>query len=224
MTAATTTIYIVFLVYFDWMKYTHLPAWRQQLWTCLHFPFHLSLTVFMTAFTRFIIWTKVTNTALSIDVYEMLHLETWSTATSQDVYDDVTEYVSEFFKLYPPTWSEAWTTVETAVNNITAIPDDFWPGIYDSLSTGDESKVDADAASAFQTAIMAIMTTMANALFQTFGIDVNEELRESTPLDESGGDIFNGEFQSKNFLEIWEQYELIVSPPAVHLPGRRLTP
>lgn len=195
------------------MKYTHLPAWRQQLWTGLHFPFHLSLTVFMTAFTQFIIWTKITNAALDIDAGDIFNMESWPTATSEDVYNDVYSFTTNFFKSYPPTWSEAWTTVDVAVANITEIPDDFWGTYYDTLYSGDYSQLDYDATLSFETSLAAILSTMANALFQTFGIDVNEELREATPQDETGSDILNGEFQAENFLEIWERYELIVSIP-----------
>lgn len=204
-------MYIIFLVYFDWMKYTHLPAWRQQLWTGLHFPFHLSLTVFMTAFTQFIIWTKITNAALDINTLEVFHFDSWPTATSEDVYNHINNFTAEYFKMYPPTWSEAWTTVDIALTNITDIPDDFWAAFYDSSNSGDYSQLDYDAIVSFQRVMLAILTTMANALFQTFGIDVNEELRETTPLDDSGSDIFNGDFQTQNFNEIWERYELIVS-------------
>ena len=127
--------------------------------------------------------------------------------------------------MYPSTWAEAWTTVDIATANVTEISDDFWASVDDAYASGGFSSVDENEIFSFERSLQAIVVTMAKFLFQTFGVGVNEELREMTPQDDSGSDTFSGEFQSENFNEIWERYELIVSFPSSlrHLERMLLT-
>lgn len=47
------------MIYFDWMRHLHLPGWRQLTWSLLHFPLHLTLTLFLEGCGHFIVFYKV---------------------------------------------------------------------------------------------------------------------------------------------------------------------
>ncbi|KAG7138466.1 hypothetical protein HYQ45_004442 [Verticillium longisporum] len=105
VTAAVSTIYLVFMVYFDWMCQFHLPQWRQLAWTLLHFPLHLCMTLFMEGAAQFIVVWKIAESELSLltGFNNMVKISEFVELT-----DSLWHFTSNFTKQYPVThcWSQ----------------------------------------------------------------------------------------------------------------------
>lgn len=192
------------------MKYSHLPAWRQQIWSCLHFPFHVALVVFMQGFTQFVIWSKV------FDVINRLRLpisdsyEEIAGATSVYIKNILVNRTNEFFDQYTPTYIDTWQVVDSALNNLTDIPDGFWPQLAEYQVTLDEADMPpVDQYQSLQKVLNAILYAMVNSLFESFDIDLTEDLLEEDPdakPDQIG-------FQRNLSQETVDRYVLVVRSP-----------
>lgn len=104
VTAAAATIYFVFLIYFDWLRSSfYLPAWRQQLWTSIHLPFHLSLVLFMQGFTQYLIWSKIVDVLnrIMMGVNQGGVFDLHANTTSKMMQDQLNQTAKAFFGLYP---------------------------------------------------------------------------------------------------------------------------
>ncbi|KAH0523048.1 hypothetical protein TsFJ059_008102 [Trichoderma semiorbis] len=183
LTAGVATTYMVFLIYWDWMKTAYLPPLRQMLWTLVHFPFHLALVLFMQGFTQFIQWSKV------IDVLNNL-------STNWIIFDPV--------KL-------AHTTSEKeALDNITDIPNAFWPKLGKALTIDDYELPDDENTLTFYNLFSGLLNAMENSVFAVFEIDLQKEaLKEER---EKGGSA-EEQSLSANGAQIdeatWERYNLV---------------
>ncbi|KAF7559903.1 hypothetical protein G7046_g4234 [Stylonectria norvegica] len=209
VTAATITIYAVFLIYFDWMKHPYLPAVRQQMWTFLHYPFHLALVLFMQGFTQFIIWSKIINTIKNLTFDNVLNnIDDVARATTKQIIDSLTKTIEDFFKLYPPKYTLTSESVITALNNISTIPDAYWPELIKySRTNATEDMPPMNETNIFVNAFQAISVSMENALLETFGIDLVKELseeNETATADTTG-------FEVKVNQETWERFDLVFS-------------
>ncbi|KAH6895770.1 hypothetical protein B0T10DRAFT_398044 [Thelonectria olida] len=204
VTAAAATIYFVFLVYFDWMKTSYLPTFRQQAWAIVHFPFHLAMVLFMQGFTQFIIWSKIVDTInhLSFDSV-FSSTEDLAKSTTVDVVNSLVDIVNKFFKDYPPKYSATWSNVEYAVGNISLISDDFWPALAEYSNTGDDSDVNATDYNNFNTYFGDLATSMENSLLETFGIDLVEEVTDDNKTISDTG------LESTVNARMWQRFELV---------------
>lgn len=70
------------MLYFDWYNPTFFGAKRQHLWAILHFPFHLSLALFVAGASQFVVWRKLVEIFTKIST-TYLHAETaWLSSPS----------------------------------------------------------------------------------------------------------------------------------------------
>ncbi|OAQ58443.1 low temperature requirement A [Pochonia chlamydosporia 170] len=209
VTAAATTIYLVFLVYFDWLRSSfHLPRIRQQLWTCLHLPFHLSLVLFMQAFTQYLLWSKIVSQINRIgDISDPT--DDARNPTSIDVRNSLNASVHKFFNDYPPKISSTMETVNEALNNITRIPDKIWPMIANpSPVTDDKLSAELDAAwDTLGSVVYALYLSMANALYGAFGINLDDDVSKKDPA--AAKNIKDGGYQLLVQDKTWRRYKLV---------------
>lgn len=56
---AIAAIYLLYMLYFDTLNRHHFGSFRQQLWSFLHFPFHVALVLCLSGMAQFIIWQKI---------------------------------------------------------------------------------------------------------------------------------------------------------------------
>ncbi|ATY63313.1 Low temperature requirement A [Cordyceps militaris] len=193
ITSATATIYCVFLVYFDWMRHLQLPALRQQIWTALHYPFHLCLVMFMQGFTQLILFVKafnvfavITNTWLPADDAADDPLQTYN-ETSRSIADELTNATTEIFNLYPPKDAVARAVVDHSISNISTIPDRTWPDLEAWLAQNNSSLELDDATlngfSILVEQLRVIISTVANSIFTSFDIDVSTDISLKHPGD-----------------------------------------
>ncbi|KAK9442403.1 Low temperature requirement A [Metarhizium brunneum] len=210
VTAGTTTIYLVFLVYFDWLRDSfYLPRLRQQLWTSLHLPFHLALVLFMQGFTQYLLWSKITGQAeraLNIadpfdDAKEM---------TSLKVRDSINASVQAFFQDYPPKILSTVETVNQALSNFTTISNSFWPLLVNGTVPSDLSSAppgyEADLATT-NDAFLTLSIAMYNALFGAFGINLDEDVSHKYPT--AAKEVKDGGYQVLILSKTLERYYLV---------------
>lgn len=217
VTAACATIYCVFLVYFDWIRESYLPRWKQLNWVIIHFPFHLALVLFMHGFTQLIMYTKVVDVLQTarLDSKKLEDISWIANATSQEVGMEVAETVGRFFDEYKPT-IYALTTVQIAVTNITLMPNSTWrdhPNILDVIAyTGDLSSLGdftkTDEYKTLETAIIAIFFSMWNSLYDSFGIKITDDIVKQDPNEY---DVLSDELQTEVVIAAGERLGLVVS-------------
>ena len=211
VTAATLTIYFAFLIYFDWMKHQHLPAWRQQLWAALHFPYHLTLTLFLQGFVQFVIWSKITDVLEHLSFSSLLpSARELRNATSAEIRQNVINVTRDFFKLYPPTYIGNLETANLAIANITKISDSFWPQLLKWSVTGNAAdKPDAQDYQLYLNSFNSIIYSIANGVLESFQIAISEDLGAEGDSVES--EIQNGALASILADDAWQRFTLVVS-------------
>ena len=214
VTAGTATIYFVFLVYFDWLRSRYvLPQMRQQIWSILHLPFHLSLVLFMQGFTQFLIWSKIITQLHSAfdtaDPTEYLVQNPNVTTTA------VTEFLNtttrQFLRDYPTVIDGTWATLNQSIHNISNIPDNFWPSfatlaLSDNDTVPDSMKNNFDQ---FAYSVLVIGSTLVNSVFSTFGISLIGDI--TAKKTNSQIEVNSGGFQLEIENENWDRYSLVVS-------------
>jgi hypothetical protein len=47
------------MLYFDFMRNISFSSYRQLSWALLHFPFHLSMNIFVQGSSQFVVWWKI---------------------------------------------------------------------------------------------------------------------------------------------------------------------
>lgn len=146
----------------------------------MHLPFHLSLILF----TQFLIWSKIVDVLNTVSVgLSRGNVEWLLTATSAQVQERVRTSALDFFRDFPPRIPSTWVTVNDALDNVTRIPDAFWPDLARYYRTNDVRALKATDLDATQTSaiLQATMSSMANALFATFGMDFESEVTNTNP-------------------------------------------
>ncbi|PHH74739.1 hypothetical protein CDD82_4803 [Ophiocordyceps australis] len=212
VTSAVATIYFVFLVYFDWLRASfHLPAWRQQLWTSLHLPFHLALVLFTQGFTQLLIWGKINDmqklAGRAFDRESDLWLPNTTTAQVQQHWR---ENVMRFFQDYPPNIEGTLDIVNNSIANLSSIPNHFWYDVAAFDSTLNETLLDQEDEASMETyftVLENLLSAMSNALSTAFGIDLSSEVKDKHP----DRDIRTGSFQVQISFKGSERYSLVVS-------------
>ncbi|ORY65271.1 uncharacterized protein BCR38DRAFT_294854, partial [Pseudomassariella vexata] len=177
LTAAITTVYIFFMIYFDWMNHHHMTGIRQLLWTILHFPFHVALLLFMEGATQFITWWKL------LEVQDFANDEFMNVAaklsthdnniTSEDVAHSLNDTVNHLFKQYPATYQLTINEIANILQNIGNITNWFWS----SNETGFP-----EINQRFTRDIDNLFVTVINSIFVNFKVDPFEDNEEVDPV------------------------------------------
>lgn len=217
VTAACAAIYSVFLVYFDWIREQYLPRWRQLYWVCLHLPFHLALVLFMHGFTQLIMWTKIIDVLMNeiiLDDDVLTDYDLIANSTSMDVANYFGEMVGGFFEDYSKMNSFAMLTFSIALSNITELPNNTWsehPQILDAVVNDKPLPDGFETSETFgqlQVAVISILTSMYTALFESYGVEVTEDLAEDRDWDDL---YLNPQFSVDVFRNSLERFEVVVS-------------
>lgn len=212
VTAATSIVYFIFLLYFDWIREFYLPTWRQQLWTLLHFPFHLALVLWQTCFAQFIIWSKI------FDINERLMQDEWIsnmdnfvTATSAQVASELNKTVNSWTAKYPIKWAETLITLDAAMTNITEISDEFWPTLAEATRTEDYSDFNISAYEIYDHALNVTIAALDSSLFAIYEIDLMQEMKDANKLNNDTNAWLNGDEQISIDKKTGERLQIVVS-------------
>ncbi|RKL05111.1 hypothetical protein BFJ71_g3350 [Fusarium oxysporum] len=210
VTAAATTIYAVFLIYFDWMKNPYLPKFRQQLWTLLHYPLHLALCLFIQGFTQLVIWTKIFDVFKHLNSSSVLldNTSLMAKATTKMIVDELQKVVTKFFETYTPQYITTLNTADAALKNISAINDTFWPQIVKYSDTNqDKDFPDQNDYQTFVDAMIGLMSAMENALLETFKVNLAKEVDDENKS--KGIQQTDSGFESELNEKMWIRFQLI---------------
>lgn len=202
VTAAAAAVYFIFLIYFDWMRPGYyLPARRLQFWACLHFLFHLSLVLHLQAMTQWLLWSEVWSQVRRLtsfsDPSSKTSLASW---TSTMVRDSINSSVQPFLRDYPPTILSSREIINDALNNLTMLPDSFWPklAIYTHGDSGQGFWTGKDQEfNTFSRSVHVITSTLTNALLSAFGIEVDSEVATKGSAPNVTGSALQFELQDK---------------------------
>ncbi|KAH8713862.1 hypothetical protein HC256_006984 [Beauveria bassiana] len=183
-------------IYFDWMRHVQLPAIRQQIWTALHYPFHLALVLFMRGFTQLILFVK------AFDIFKMIsgdwlfdlgnfvddldvNGDKYGNSTSKVFAAILANRTGQVFEWFPPQDPLPRSVVNNSIANISAIPEAMWASLS-SLATNASAVLDdpmVNNYSNFISQLIIILTTLSNTVFQSFKIDVSTEIKSKHPGD-----------------------------------------
>ncbi|KAF4478513.1 bacterial low temperature requirement a [Fusarium agapanthi] len=210
VTAAATTIYAVFLIYFDWMKNPYLPKFRQQLWTLLHYPLHLALCLFIQGFTQLVIWTKIFDVFKHLNSSSVLldNTSLMAKATTKMIVEELQKVVTKFFETYTPQYITTLNTADAALKNISTINDTSWPQVVKYSDTNlDKDFPDQNDYQTFVDAMIGLMSAMENALLETFKINLAKEVDDENKS--KGIQQTDSGFESELNDKMWIRFQLI---------------
>ncbi|CEJ79833.1 hypothetical protein VHEMI00050 [[Torrubiella] hemipterigena] len=212
ITAVASTIYFIFLIYFDWLGPSfYLPRARQTAWVALHLPFHLCLVLFMQNFVQLLTWsTIVDNVQESFAFADPTNGTLIRTdSTSEQVMDDMLIKATNFFTIFQPTVTNTTTVVGDALANLRLIPDDFWGPYSDWLDSDAVGPAPGD--SKFYKIIVdtyeSLAVTYMNTIFGNFGIDAEdfESLNNGEPDPVARAKAL----QTDTAEHSWERYRMV---------------
>ncbi|PHH90042.1 hypothetical protein CDD83_4668 [Cordyceps sp. RAO-2017] len=200
ITAAAATIYFMFLIYFDWMRARfHLPALRQQLWVGLHLALHLALVLHLHVFSQWILWYKIWSRFDGIaDFADPSDEPGIGNSTSQQVADRLEGSIRDFFGDFKPSQPDTMQIIDSALANISSMPDAFWPVVKQAQDSPGSEYYDVfdragfvDVWEDYYTAFLAIVATLDSSLFSAYEIDLDQDdikkKEVRSPDDEQSG-------------------------------------
>jgi hypothetical protein len=174
--------YFVYQLYFDNVQLEHFGIIRQQIWTFLHFPFHMALVGLMEGTNQFVGFRHI-----------MAYIDTtFASLTSADANTNVTECLSALSN-----------SINTVFNNTyLSITQDQYDNITNSLSLLQNNSVCSSPwgnASARGNASIEVEDNIYVSLLQIIFDGYGFKLPESDEIDENGGsstilDLYYSEF------------------------------
>lgn len=181
VTSAVATIYFVWMLYNDWQPRERLASLRQLLWSLIHFPFHLTLILFVGGSSQFIMWWKITDVISKLPWDDLVQITPDGFTNTKNVTKDyfianVMNWTIEICAQFPP---RNWYTVLDLVRieeSLYNISDAFWSNATDS--SGQSSLLYADDLQKFNRTISSLEATIENSLFATFDINSFEDFKE----------------------------------------------
>lgn len=174
--AAITIIYLLYMLYFDALPEHHFGSIRQQIWTFIHFPFHLALVLFMEGMAQFIIWHKMVKVAdlFLSKVNSMTIFEDITNQNIADLTETLNSTISSIFELYIPPNASTIAEVEETLTAISY-------GYTTSNKTSFLAKIDDLAA------------TVVHSIFESYAFEPPElkagSPTPSTPTEELDRDL-----------------------------------
>ncbi|KAK3994422.1 hypothetical protein QBC44DRAFT_357302 [Cladorrhinum sp. PSN332] len=171
--AGVGTLYVIYMIYYDWRPTRRMPLGRNLLWSFLHFPFHLGMKLFILGFTQFIIWWKILETngmalAKFLEALKSMEEPTWTGASTDYYVDSLNKTVEEIFAVYTPKWQNTVDSVDIALQSIKDmnIPEEWWR-TAPSLPEDSEDPILLELLDKTMNYLLA----MINSLFATFNIN-----------------------------------------------------
>ncbi|KAK4221408.1 hypothetical protein QBC38DRAFT_550029 [Podospora fimiseda] len=171
--AGVATLYVIYMIYYDWRPIRKMPLGRNLLWSFLHFPFHLCMKLFILGFTQFIIWWKILETngmaaRKFLEALEAMEDPTWTGASTDYYVDSLNKTVQEIFAVYTPKYQATVDSVDIALQHIKNmnITEEWWRAAP-SLTEESKDPILMELLAATTNYLLA----MVNSLFATFNIN-----------------------------------------------------
>lgn len=176
----------------------------------------------MHGFTQLIMWTKIIDVIqgrINTEYNGIGDLDQVGNYSSIDIIKRIDEMISPFFDDYGKLNSMALFTYNMALTNISMLPDSTWkehPGILKAVWLNETVDGGFEKSKTYQElydALVAISASMYTSLFETYGVEVAQDLAENKTYEEV---IFDPDFQTKVFAESANRFNLVVSLVCAH--------
>ncbi|KAB5536050.1 hypothetical protein GE09DRAFT_971537 [Coniochaeta sp. 2T2.1] len=195
-------LYIIYMIYFDFMRDINLPSYRQLSWALLHFPFHLAMNIFVQGSSQFVVWWKIMEILRNVGAKFNSVLSQAEQPGFDDRVSNITEWFGtqvntttyDIYKLYPPKYYDTWIDSANAINELFSVPAEWW---YTVDSEDDPTLL--SIAENFNT----LYLTIENSLFASFKINGIEGVKNTT-LDAAGFELAANDAN-------WGRYYLVFS-------------
>ncbi|KAJ8117575.1 hypothetical protein ONZ43_g4180 [Nemania bipapillata] len=180
LTAGISTIYIVFMIYFDWMaNHSSLSDIRQALWALFHFPFHILLLLFMEGSAQLVTWWEIFEVLNWVSAKFAPIAQDFQTKIQSDPEASPTEtYVQELnttvikiFDEYEATYSDTLYAVQDAFDSILTIPDGWW---FDVNNEGPNATYYQDL---LDNNVDELSNAVTNSILVNFKVDPISEIK-----------------------------------------------
>jgi len=156
--AAVVMIYFLYMLYFDWLNiHDHFGSIRQQIWTFLHFPFHLLLVLSLEGTSQVIIIRKLAE-AVQI-------LSDNFTSGLAKFNDDSVEYSMD----------DLVSTVNTTIQSIFVTYQPTYVSTITEVQDGLEQLSHATTNSTLEDAVTDVLSTVINSIYESYGVELSEE-------------------------------------------------
>ncbi|KAK9427674.1 bacterial low temperature requirement A protein-domain-containing protein [Lipomyces doorenjongii] len=172
---AITAIYLFYMLYFDTLNRHDFGSIRQQLWSFLHFPFHIALVLCLSGMAQFVIWQKIMEGFVS---FSSQLLQVVKFYTSQTQPDDTTaeQYVlaiqdaaNNTFQVYEPSDpGRINATMNDMLDNVRNLTSEYY-------STPSNQTLNA-----LYVGLSEVVSEVWNSIIDTYGFQ---------PSDRGGGDV-----------------------------------
>ncbi|KAK0714478.1 hypothetical protein B0H67DRAFT_489085 [Lasiosphaeris hirsuta] len=175
VTAGISTLYIIYMIYFDWRRQLNISLVKQLSWSLLHFPFHLALKLFVLGFTQFVIWWKVFETRYNVQDQFAASLaageEPNFNVTTSWLINALNTTVNNVFSTYVPKYYDTYLSIDDALNDLSYIPDSFWLVTDDYMPADFNQTALNETIDTLDLGIYDLWNAVENSLFATFNIN-----------------------------------------------------
>ncbi|TVY85434.1 hypothetical protein LSUE1_G000472 [Lachnellula suecica] len=166
--AAVTILYLIYMLYFDWMNRAQFGDLRQEIWASLHFPFHLALVLLVEGASQFIVWRKVVEVVSGINQQFSSALNQFNIAgqTSSVALTGLLANVTNgIYQQYPPTFTQTLKETQSSID-----------GIGNSTFNSTEQRQE----------MRVLFATIQDSIFDSFNIEPPEVTAEASddPIEE----------------------------------------
>ncbi|KAF2728351.1 hypothetical protein EJ04DRAFT_415106, partial [Polyplosphaeria fusca] len=170
--AAVSIIYFLYMLYFDRMQEEHFGSIKQQIWSFLHFPLHITLVLVLQGISILVIWQQLQQALI-----EFLSL------LNADLLDDTTYTDAETYAgtLWATTQNYVFqNTIPKGVDITKAnqtVSDAYYTILYnyDNMDISDGNIGNQTAYKLVSDATADMFTASSSALFDLFGISLPKE-------------------------------------------------
>ncbi|KAF2234411.1 hypothetical protein EV356DRAFT_532972 [Viridothelium virens] len=210
--AAILVIYFIFLIYFHRMQDHHIGTFRQQLWSFLHFPFHVALVLALEGSQQFTLWRQGVQlfTDLTDQFSEALGPFDLSQPLSAEDYQNITESLNRIGN-YTFYWSPVGLDITTYEDNF-----QNYLNIFNTTSQ-EIAEQTSNATDKLVNAATNILSVLSDAVFAEIGIAVEEEDNSEENLDELEDSVSNPQWV--NLFQLVYMYTFITSGLVLMLIG-----
>ncbi|KAH7353431.1 hypothetical protein B0T11DRAFT_117630 [Plectosphaerella cucumerina] len=166
--------YVIFMLYFDWMPTWEINEWRQLAWSLLHYPVHLSMTMFVEGIAQLILYWKcvenINHVGAGIGGRATAFLQNLvdTEESIPDRFPKLANYlydeIHNFSRLYEPTYTDTqWALNESTVLIAQIDPESTTENPLEQLSKY----------------LNAIFVCLENSLYQSYEVDFIEDTVEA---------------------------------------------
>ncbi|KAF2003054.1 hypothetical protein P154DRAFT_487403 [Amniculicola lignicola CBS 123094] len=170
--ASVLIIYFLYMLYFDRIQEEHFGTIKQQLWSFLHFPLHLTLVLVLQGVSVLILWLQAIRSFFNFGDAIVLVIGDWSNGVYNgdvdayliDLNATCYNYVFDFI----PKGVDASKEKEALATNLVKL--------YDNISFNDGTN--ATAAENAEAAFYGILTSTSKSLFDSLYISLPKKVAD----------------------------------------------